>query len=83
MSRTTFTDPYQALLGMLVESRKALKMRQIELATRLGKPQSYVSKFERGERRIDLVEFLSICRALGVDHSEIIDQVYRLLGPPV
>lgn len=66
---------------MLVESRKMMKMRQIELAARVGKPQSYVSKFERGERRIDLVEFLFICRALDVDQSPIIHQVRGLLDP--
>lgn len=78
MPRMTFTVPYQAL-EMLVNSRKGLKVRQIELAQRLGKPQSYVSKVGRGERRIDLMEFLFICRALGVDHSAIINQVYGLI----
>ena len=81
MSRTTFTDPYRELLRLLVEARNEAAIRQSDLADRLGKPQSYVSKYERGERRLDLVEFLLITRAIGVDHTQIIDRVIQALEP--
>ena len=41
-------------------------MRQMDLADRLGQPQSYVSKYESGERRLDLLELRQICNALGI-----------------
>ena len=42
----------------------ALPMASIELAARLSKPQSFIAKYEAGERRIDVVEFIAICRAM-------------------
>ena len=41
-------------------------MRQVDLAARLGQPQSYVSKYESGERRLDLLELRQVCKALGI-----------------
>jgi transcriptional regulator with XRE-family HTH domain len=52
---------------MLIESRKSTGLTQAELSAKLAKPQSYVSKYERGERRIDVIEFLQIARALELD----------------
>ena len=46
-------------------------MTQTMLATKLHKPQSFVSKFENAERRLDVLEFLRICRLLGVDLNTI------------
>jgi predicted transcriptional regulator len=48
--------------------RKAAGLTQRELADRLHKPQSFVAKYEGGERRIDVVEFLTVCQPMGVDH---------------
>lgn len=52
---------------MLVEARKRAGLKQTELAERLGQPQSYVSKYERGERRLDVVEFLEVAGVLDLD----------------
>jgi transcriptional regulator with XRE-family HTH domain len=52
---------------MLKELRQKNKVTQSKLATLLGAPQSYVSKYEIGERRLDLIETLEICRALNTD----------------
>jgi predicted transcriptional regulator len=54
-------------------------MTQVELARRLRKPQSVVSAYEAGTRRVDLVEFLVIVRALGVDAVEIFAEIVRSL----
>lgn len=67
MPKSVFTDAYRELLGLLVETRKAAGVTQVELAERLGRPQPFVSYFERGERRVDVVEFVAIARALGID----------------
>jgi len=52
--------------------RRAAKVRQIDLAERLGKPQSFVSKYERGERRLDFIEFMAIAEAIGLDVYDFI-----------
>lgn len=75
MPRTTFTAPYREMLRLLKAARIEADITQADLATRLGKPQSYVSKFERGERSIDLIEFLQILRAIGSEPHRIIDEV--------
>lgn len=81
MPRTTFTAPYREMLRLLKAARIEADMTQSDLATRLGKPQSYVSKFERGERSIDLIEFLQIVRAMGSEPHRIIDEVNEAIQP--
>ena len=73
--KTIHTEAYQHLLVLLVEARKAAGLTQQELSEKLGRPQSYVSKFERGERRLDVVEFLGIAQYLGVDSHDVIVKV--------
>lgn len=62
--KSTHSAQYQALLLRMRAAREARGMTQQELARRLGKPQSYVSKAEMGERRLDVVEFLHFVRAI-------------------
>jgi len=57
---------------LMIDSRKAAGLTQAELARKLHKPQSFVAKYEGGERRIDVVEFLIICRAMAVDPIKIV-----------
>jgi len=52
---------------MLTAAREAQQLTQVQLAKRLGRPQSYVSKYESGDRRLDLVEFLEVCAAVQMD----------------
>jgi transcriptional regulator with XRE-family HTH domain len=65
--KSVFTAPYALLLEMLVQTRKEAGVSQVELGRRLGRPQPFVSYVERGERRIDVIEFYAIMRALGAD----------------
>jgi transcriptional regulator with XRE-family HTH domain len=67
MPRSLFSAPYGELLRLLVSARRDAGLRQVDLAERLGKPQSFVSKMERGERRLDVVELIVVARAIGVD----------------
>ncbi|WP_342032989.1 helix-turn-helix transcriptional regulator [Pseudomonas migulae] len=48
------------------------------LSSRLSKPQSFVSKYERGERRLDVIEFLEVCELLGADPHELIRNLEKL-----
>lgn len=63
---------YALFRAMLVEARKHNGVTQVDAALRLGKPQSYVSKYERGERRLDFVEFLEVADAIGLNVSEFL-----------
>ena len=67
MRKSLKSPEYARLIAMLVAVRKKADIRQQELAKKLGKPQSFVAKYEGGERRIDLVEFVAIVSALGSD----------------
>jgi transcriptional regulator with XRE-family HTH domain len=59
----------------LAAARQRANMTQVELARRLGKPQSVVSRYENGRRRVDLIEFLLIVCALGADPVEIFAEI--------
>ena len=67
MARSTHNPNYQALLTLLRDLRERSGVTQLALAESLGNTQTFISKVERGERRIDVVEFIEICNALGVD----------------
>ncbi|WP_332770513.1 helix-turn-helix domain-containing protein [Phenylobacterium sp.] len=75
MPKSTFTDAYARMLQMLVALRKDAGVTQVELSQRLGKPQPFVSNFERGRRRIDVIEFYAITKALGADPQQIFGQL--------
>lgn len=68
-----FHDPrYRALIEQLVAARKEQGLSQLALAERLGRHQQFVSRYEIGERRLDIVEFVDIGRALGLDPTLLI-----------
>ena len=66
-----------AFCEAMIKARKKAGLTQQELATRLKRPQSFVAKYEGGERRIDVVEFIEICRAIGDDPIRIIRPLAR------
>ena len=55
---------------MLVAERKAAGLTQTAVAARLGKPPSYVAKYEGGDRRLDVLEYLDVAAAIGFDPCE-------------
>lgn len=73
MTRTIHNDRYRLLLGLMQQVREASGLTQTALARRLGTTQSYVSKCERGERRIDIMEFIRYCDGVGVDAGVLLD----------
>ena len=64
MSRSAHTDAYATVVAALVDARKAAGVTQVVLAARLSKPQSFVSKIERGERRVDVLECENACNVV-------------------
>jgi transcriptional regulator with XRE-family HTH domain len=66
---------HNQLRDILVEARHKKGLTQVEIANRLGKPQSFVSKYESGERRLDVIEFIQVCKALNIQPIVIIQEL--------
>lgn len=77
MPRSLFSRKHQQFRRRLTEGRKQAGLTQADLARALGRPQSFVSKFERGERRLDVIEFLEVARALSLDPLHVIAELER------
>jgi transcriptional regulator with XRE-family HTH domain len=69
----------QTLQELLVSLRNEARLRQVDLAERLGKPQSFVSKYESGERRLDLTEVYSVCKALNISFVAFAERLEKTL----
>jgi len=70
LAKTLHTVRHRKLRELLVAQRKAAGLTQTVLAERLGKPPSYVAKYELGDRRLDVLEYLDIAAAIGFDPCE-------------
>lgn len=68
--RDTFGPEYRVIIGRLVEHRRAAGLTQVDLAQALGTDQSQISKIERLQRRLDIIDYVRVCRAIGVDPGE-------------
>jgi transcriptional regulator with XRE-family HTH domain len=75
MAKAKFTARYDYFRKLLVEAREAAGLRQVDVARKLRRPQSYVSKVESGERRLDIVEFLDMCAAIEADPVRMVTKV--------
>ena len=71
---------YRKFITHLKDERIAADLTQFDLALRLKSTQSFVSKVERGERRLDVLELRSWCKALGIDFSKFIKKLDSSLG---
>jgi transcriptional regulator with XRE-family HTH domain len=61
------------LLKLLKEARLTANLRQLDVANSLSKPQSYIAKIESGERKIDFIEVLDICKQIKLDPKNLVD----------
>lgn len=77
---TLGTREHKILLKLLKKIRIEAGLRQIDLAKKLGVPQSMISKYEVGERRVDLLELREICAVLDVSLVEVVEQLENLLS---
>ena len=78
MPKSLRTPRQQQLQDLLINLRKSKNFTQAEIAQRLGRQQSFVAKYEGGERRLDVVEFIEVAQALEVDPCELLaDLVQR------
>lgn len=74
------TPEHKKLIGLLIAAREKAGLTQQQLADLLDKPQSYIAKYEGGERRLDVIEFISIARALNFDPARAVREVSAKYG---
>ncbi len=79
MRKSVFTREYRVLLDLLLAARENAGLTQAQLAKRLRQSQSWVSKCERGERRIDVIELRDMCRVLQTTLPEFIEELEEAL----
>lgn len=80
MDKSLYSPEYKILLEMLRSAREASGITQIDLADRLGETQSFISKCERGERRLDIVELRDWCAAIGVSFVPFLKKFDQACG---
>lgn len=80
ISKSVHSPEQLAFRALLIAARDRAGLTQQKLAKRLGKHQSFVAKYEGGERRIDVVEFVMIARALGADLVRILRALVRQIA---
>jgi len=76
LAKSIYDDEYRKLISILRSERLAAGLTQQQVADRLGRPQSFIAKVEGFERRLDVVEFLHLCRAMGINASSFLGQIW-------
>ena len=79
MKKALYERSYAAFTELLKEERRRAGLTQVALAKKLRRPQSYVSKYERGARRLDVIEFIEVARVIGFD---LHDFLRKLVSKP-
>jgi transcriptional regulator with XRE-family HTH domain len=80
MTESVHTARYRRFRELLIQARRARGLTQDALAEKLARVQTFVSKYERGERRLDVIEFLDVAAALEIDPFKIIRQLQSTDG---
>ena len=70
----------QVFCDLMIEARARADLTQEKLAKRLKRPQSFIAKYEGGERRLDVVEFVAVARAIGADPIDILRALVRRMA---
>lgn len=73
-------NEYEIFRRCMIAARKEAQLTQASLAKSLKKPQSFVAKYENGERRLDVVEFLIVTRVIGVDPCSILKKMEQQIS---
>ncbi|MCC9710203.1 helix-turn-helix domain-containing protein [Streptomyces sp. MNU76] len=75
MEKSIYSAEYQRLCTLLRELRREAGLTQVQVAAELDVPQSFVSKYESGERRLDVIELRHVARALGVPLRVVLERL--------
>jgi transcriptional regulator with XRE-family HTH domain len=79
VEKNLHTARQKALLSLLHATREEAELRQDDVADRLNRPQSFVSKYESGERRLDILELRNLCEALDTTVVEFVKTLGKRL----
>lgn len=79
MEKSIYSQEYSLFLELLRKARENKGLTQTEVAQRLGQTQSFVSKVERGERRLDIVELRAFCAAIGIGFATFVARIEKTL----
>lgn len=80
MDKTIYTHEYAVVLRLLRQARQEAGLTQVQLAKKLRQTQSFVSKIEVGDRRLDLVQLRTICRIVGITLGEFVQRLEKELS---
>jgi ribosome-binding protein aMBF1 (putative translation factor) len=80
MEKSIHSAGYTVFLKVLREARERAGLTQVQLARKIGETQTFVSKCERGERRIDVIELRTFCRAFGLTLKQFVAALERAIG---
>ena len=80
MEKSIHSAGYAVFLEVLREARERAGLTQVQLARKLGVTQTFVSKCERGERRVDVIELRTFCRAFGLSLSQFVSRLERAIS---
>lgn len=83
MSKSAFSDAHQIFVEQLTAARKQSGLKQEELAALIGKDQSYISNIERGQRRVDVIEFVALVQAMGANPISLFADIVSKLPPQI
>jgi transcriptional regulator with XRE-family HTH domain len=72
LDKSVHSAAQTAFCELMIGARKAAGLTQHQLAKRLRRPQSFVAKYEGGERRVDVVQFIEICKAIEADPNKLL-----------
>ena len=82
MKNSTYDIAYLELRRILKDLREEKHLTQAQLARKLSVPQSFVSKYETGERRLDVIETLQICQALETSINQLLSKISKRVKWP-
>ncbi len=80
MEKTIYTEEYAVVLRLLLDARKRSGLRQVDLAKKLRQSQSFVSKIECGDRRLDIIQLRTLCGIYGISLVSFAQQLERELA---
>jgi len=80
MTKSLHSKAYSEFLAVLVATRHNKSLTQQNVADRLHKPQSYIAKIERGERRLDIIEFIALAKAMNADPVKLFKTFVKMSG---
>lgn len=72
MDKSIYSAEYKQLCALLRQIRRNAGLTQVQVAERLGAPQSFVSKYEAGERRLDVIELRHVAEAMGTTLNAVV-----------